>query len=636
MAQLQRARRERPWLLLFACSAMTVGLPSAEAASVQDAEVTAAIDSALRTAWRDASAAPSKPAPDGAWARRVYLDLIGRVPTIEELHAFASQPRGDRHAWLVDQLLGDAYRDERARHLATEWANLLIGRSGGNRNSLAVREPFEKYLRESFATNQPYDKLMRDLVTATGSVRPEDDDFNPAANYLADKMADGGVQATARTAQVFLGMSVQCTQCHNHPFNEGKQNQFWELNAFFRQTRLERVRDDEDDRPKARIDNRDFYGQGRGPMSAVSFMPGQSDAAEIYYELRNGKLKVAYPVFVDGTALLDVYEERGFDYGDSGRLDKVNRRDELAKLIADSPDLARSAVNREWGRFFGYGFTRPVEDMGPHNPPSHPELMDTLAEAFRESGYDLDRLSRWIVLSEAYRLDSRAGRSNLDDDPALGVTPQYSRFYLRQLTAEQIFDSLIAATRADEGLSDERRDATRSRWLNQFTTTFGNDENGEATSFNGSIPQMLAMMNSDLMRQATDLQWSGWNATPPAGANPMMKPGSGTKSMGSGTKMMGSGTKTGSGTKRGSTADSYSASNGKRPAGFLSSVAADPSLSNSQRVERLYLAALARKPDRRELAVCNKLLAAREGDAAEALRDVWWALLNSNEFILQH
>ncbi|QDT67369.1 hypothetical protein MalM25_02660 [Planctomycetes bacterium MalM25] len=616
--------------------ALAVLVPQADAASVQDAEVTAAIDSALRTSWRDASAAPSKPAPDGAWARRAYLDLIGRVPTIDELRAFVSQPRSDRHAWLVDHLLGDTYKEERARWRATEWSNLLVGRTGGDRNSLVIRDPFEDYLREAFATNRPFDELMHELVSATGSVRPDDDDFNPAANFLADKMAEGGVQATAKTAQVFLGMSVQCTQCHNHPFNEGKQNQFWELNAFFRQTRVERLREDEDDRPKARIANRDFYGEGRGPMSAVSFTPGQADAAETYYELRNGKLKVAYPVFVDGTALADVYEERGLDYGDSGRLDKVNRREELANLIADSPDLANAAVNREWGRFFGYGFTRPVEDMGPHNPPSHPELMETLADAFRESGYDLDRLARWIVLSEAYRLDSRAGRSNLDDDPVLGVTPQYSRFYLRQLSAEQIFDSLMAATRADEALDDERRDATRSRWLRQFTTAFGNDENGEATSFNGSIPQMLAMMNSDLMRQATDLKWADWSEAKPADGAPMMSQGSGSKMMGSGTKMMGSGTKSGSGTKRGGGSESYAKGSGKRPAGFLSSVAADPSLSNAQRVERLYLAALARKPDRRELAVCNKLLVAREGDAAEALRDVWWALLNSNEFILQH
>lgn len=565
---------------------------------VDDAAIVAAIDDTLRKAWTESGVSPARPAPDGLWARRVHLDLIGRVPTLDELAAFVAEPKSSRRRWLVDRLTSDSYSPERSAWLATQWANLLIGRTGGrSNNSLAVREPFEAYLRSAFAENRPLDQLTTELVTASGSVRPADDDHNPAANFLADKMGENGVQATAKTAQIFLGTKVECTQCHNHPFNEGRQNQFWELNAFFRQTRAERVRDEMGMRPKARIVDRDFYGEGRGPMAASSLPPGQAEAAETYYELRNGKLKVAYPVFLDGASLADVFQQRGRDDGNSGQLSRVNRREELAALITGSPEFARSAVNREWGRYFGYGFTRPVDDMGGHNPPSHPQLLDTLADALRDSGYDLARLTRWIVLSEAYGLDSQATRSNQDDDPALGATPLFSRFYLRQLTAEQIYESLITATRADESLSEESRQQGRDRWLRQFTTAFGNDENGEATTFDGSIPQSLAMMNSELMSRATQLGWAGWDQENPDA--------------------------------------SYSAAQ-KRPAGFLSSIAADPSLSNAQRVERLYLAALARKPERSELALCNRLLAAREGNAAEALRDVWWALLNSNEFILQH
>src|SRR5690606_17757725 len=112
-------------------------------------------------------------------------------------------------------------------------------------------------------------------------------------NFLADKMAENGIQASAKTAEIFLGMAVQCTQCHNHPFNEYKQNQFWEFNAFFRQTRVDqRQSDDQMQRRYAVVVDRDFAGEGGNP-----------EKAELYYELRNGKLKVAYPVFVDGTAL---------------------------------------------------------------------------------------------------------------------------------------------------------------------------------------------------------------------------------------------------------------------------------------------------------------------------------------------
>ena len=561
--------------------------------SIDDQALVEALDDAMRASWKAAGITPSKRAPDGAWARRVYLDLVGRVPTVEELDRYFAIDSKERRAWLVDELLGSAYLEERSGARATEWANLLIGRTGGQQNNSPIhRESFLDYLYGAFSENRSYDQFMTELVTATGSVRPEDDDHNGASNYLADKMGENGVQATAKTSKVFLGVAVQCTQCHNHPFNEQKQNQFWELNAFFRQTRVERIRDEETRRRYGRILEFDFRGEG--PRRAT--VGGAYDRAETYYELRNGRLSAAYPVFLDGTSLEEIYEDRGEGYGDSGRLSDVNRREELAKLIAESPEFSIAAVNREWGRLLGYGFTNPVDDMGPHNPPTHPEVLQMLADAFRDSGHDHQRLTRWIVLSEAYGLDSRAGRSNEEDDPALGATPLFSRFYLRQLTAEQVYDSLLTATRADAALSEEARERAKARWLRQFSTAFGNDENGESNNFNGSIPQVLAMMNSQLMRQATSIDWeAAWS------------------------------------NDRGS-----QGKYGEANQAFLSEVATDTELSNADRVERLYLAALARKPDRNELKMCNTMLAAREGNASEALRDIWWALLNSNEFILQH
>jgi len=173
------------------------------------------------------------------------------------------------------------------------------------RKSLANRDGMQQYLREALEYNKPYDQLATELITATGSCQPGDEDFNGAANFLADKMEEGGVQATAKTSQIFLGMAVQCTQCHNHPFNEYRQNQFWELNAFFRQTAVERVRVGDNRRDDyGRVRDRDFRGEGGSP-----------EKAEIYYELRNGKLRVAYPVFVDGTSLASVYAKKGEDFG---------------------------------------------------------------------------------------------------------------------------------------------------------------------------------------------------------------------------------------------------------------------------------------------------------------------------------
>ena len=225
----------------------------------------ALINAAIQKGWSDHNLGPSKQATDGEWCRRVYLDLIGRVPTVEELTAYLSDHKNDKRERLVDSLLGDKYNDEYTRNWSTIWTNILIGRTGGNeRQSLANREGMTKYLTETLKYNKPYDEMAQELITATGSCRPGDDDFNGAANFLADKMAENGVQATAKTSQIFLGMAVQCTQCHNHPFNEYKQNQFWEMNAFFRQTRVERLDDSDGDQKQTGRPRGEQGFQGRG------------------------------------------------------------------------------------------------------------------------------------------------------------------------------------------------------------------------------------------------------------------------------------------------------------------------------------------------------------------------------------
>jgi hypothetical protein len=154
----------------------------------------------------------------------------------------------------------------------------------------------------------------------------------------------------------------------------------------------------------------------------------------------------------------------------------------------------------------------------------------------------------------------------------------FSRFYLRQMEAEQLYESLLVATAADKTLSRERRDEMKERWLRQFATAFGTDENDEATTFNGSIPQALTLMNGELVRRAT----------------------------------------------------------GNQLGSMLYRVANDPQLDNAERIRYLYLAAFSRRPTRPELAISNELLAARGGDVGAALQDIWWALLNTNEFILNH
>lgn len=525
------------------------------------------INEQVAAGWADAGLQPSADATDGEWCRRVHLDIIGRVPTVAELQAFLADLAPDKKAKLVAQLLGDDYVDEYARNFTDVWTTVLIGRDVENER--VSRPGMRQYLRRALSRNIPYDRFMEELVTATGvnTNRRDLDGFNGAVNFLSGKMeemgVENGVQATAKTAQVFLGLQVQCTQCHNHPFNKGKQNQFWELNAFFRQTRALRRRDGTVDVQWVELVDEDFAGEGGNP-----------EEAELYYELRNGLMKVAYPVFVDGTEI----SKSGFLPGENADGPYgVNRRRELAKLIKGSPSFPKAIVNRIWGHFLGYGFTKPVDDLGDHNPPSHPELLDGLAEQFRENSFDLKELIRWIVLSKPYALSSKSTVANRDDDPALGERPKFTHFYLRQMQAEQLYESLLTATEADQARVGEDAAKKKDQWLSQFIIAFGTDEGDDATTFNGSIPQVLMMFNGELVKQAT--------------------------SVGAG--------------------------------GFLDKVAKG-GMSPSQKIDTLYLAALSRTPSRKERQVATALLGARKGDVAGALQDVWWAVLNSNEFIINH
>jgi hypothetical protein len=293
--------------------------------------------------------------------------------------------------------------------------------------------------------------------------------------------------------------------------------------------------------------------------------------ATLYYELRNGESRAAWPVFVDGTEI-----------NPSGLISDVDRRAELARLIASSDYLPTAMVNRMWGHFHGYGFTKPIDDMGPHNLPiaEHAELLARLAADFRKASFNIKDLIRWITLSEPYTLSNRSIKQNERDDPSLGEKPHFSKFYLRQMTAEQLYESLIVATEAQKTLgSYEQQERSKADWLRQFTIAFGTDDGGEATTFNGTIPQVLMMFNGDLIRKAT----SG---------------------------------ETGS---------------------FLDQVALSPKLNYQGRVNYLFLSALARRANASEMRFCEgTLLVAHKGDQLKALQDVFWVLLNSNEFILIH
>jgi len=518
------------------------------------------IDSLIAQTWKDFEIRPSAEATEEEWCRRLYLDLIGRIPSVEELDAFLEDDAKSKKENVVNRLLyDDIYTEEYARNWTTIWTNLLIGRTGGNGNNTMIsRAGMQKFLRDSFARNKPYDRFVSDLVTATGRTTPGAENFNGATNYLIDKVnEDKANQATATTSRLFLGLQVQCTQCHNHPFNDWKQQKYWEMNAFFRQVKAFRGGRNRRDTSPAQLVDQDFAGEDRRNYQKPP----------IFYELRNGEMRVAYPVFIDGTEI-----------DPSGYVKSVNRRGELAKLITASEYFPNAIANRMWAHFMGYGFTSPVDDLGPHNPSTHPELLGYLGEEFRSVGFDMRQLISWIVLSKPYSLSSKVGKYNKSDDPLLGEPPMFSRFYLRQMRAEELYESLLIANIGNESSGNyEQQERLKNRWLQQFNQAFGTDEGDETTTFNGTIPQVLMMFNGELIRSAT--------------------------------------------------------ANSK---GSMIRQVASRDITYKRKVDFLFKAGLGRRPKRSEQKLAEEFLSGYDGNTMEALSDMWWVILNSNEFIFNH
>ncbi len=521
-----------------------------DVAPAQPESVVEFIDSQIRIGWEDNEVPPSAQADDAEWLRRVYLDIVGHIPPADVVDAFMLNEEPEKRLKLVSQLLDDPGY---VRNFTAIWTNVLLGRNTPDRTNRAA---FEKFLREAFARDRPWNEVVYDMLTAEGHFEE-----NGAANYLlAQLQGNPGdpeyhVEVTARTARVFLAMQVQCTQCHNHPFNEWKQNQFWEFNSFMRQVR----RNDVD-----RYDP--TTGQDEDDYSELVWMDFEGP---VYYETRQGVMQVAYPTYFSETV------ESGLS---------SDRRTEFAELVCHTDldhQLARAMVNRTWGHFMGYGFTRPIDDMGPHNVPSHPEVLDRLTEEFVAGGYNIKELIRIICQTEAYHLTSQFNESNQIDNPAAGEVPLFSHMYVKTLQAEQLYDSLIVATNAHQSgqAGYDQAEEQRAMWMQEYLRIFGGgNETSEPTLFAGSIPQALLMMNGELVQRAISAERGG----------------------------------------------------------YLYTVLADARYrSDAARIQALFISALGRMPTRNEANTFQQGLRG-VADPLAAYQDLYWALLNSNEFVLNH
>jgi len=283
----------------------------------------------------------------------------------------------------------------------------------------------------------------------------------------------------------------------------------------------------------------------------------------------------------------------------------------LAYFMLDprKPYIAETQVNRLWAHFFGFGFTKPIDDMGPHNSPSHPELVSYLAKQFQEAGYDNKRLIRWITTSEAYNLTSQSIEDNEYDNPVAGNMPLFTKMYLKQFRAEQLYDSLLIATAANEvNRNAEQAEAQRQTWLRQFVQTFGTDENDESSSFNGTIPQALLLMNGQLMNNALSGGRGSLISKVLASVDGKLKDGE---------------------------TPPLKSARARQLAALRAAKAQEKNVP--AKIETLFLVALARKPSEAEMNAFNQVYRdSRYASQTQGLQDVFWAVLNSNEFIINH
>ncbi len=429
--------------------------------------------------WKENNIVPSRYADDYEFVRRASLDIIGRIAKPEEIDVFLKDPKETRRSKLIERLLDS---DEYPRHWANLWANWLLSRSGVFGRG-TYHEYLTTWLEDQIGQNKSYASMVKSLLTASGE--NNDTAKGAASNFILahvgenvprDHRGEEGqfqmVPLTSRITRIFLGTQVQCAQCHDHPFYSNiKQEHFWGVNAFLRQV----VREGQPPQMGNRM-------MAFGKLTLKDDESVAKDAL-VYFEKRNGVILTARAEFLPSGE-----EKHGaqMPVGTKG----VERREKLADYVIEHPQFPKAIVNRMWGVFFGRGFVNPIDDFNDQNQPSNPELLDELASTFKNYNYDQKKLIRWICNSNPYNLSCVANKTN--DKPEQEAL--FSRMIMKAMSPEQLFESLMVATKAEAAESKTGKKDLKDKWLGNLISNFGDDE-GNEVNFNGTVVQALLMMN---------------------------------------------------------------------------------------------------------------------------------------------
>lgn len=412
---------------------------------------------------------PSEAAPDHVFLRRVYVDVIGRLPTSDESRTFLADDTPDKRLRLIDTLLESP---EYADHWANKWVDLL--RPNPYRVGIKAVLNFDAWIRDSFRKNKPYDQFVRELVSAQGSTWR-----NGAATLFRDRRAAD--ELSTMVSQLFLGIRLECAKCHHHPFEAWAQDDFYGFAAYF-----------------SRIGRK---GTGLSPpISGSEEIVFTADKGSVTHPL-TGKVMEPSPLF--GEAPLPAT-------GSAETPSDVDPREVLADWITspENPFFEQVMANRVWADLMGRGLVDPVDDLRATNPPTNAALLQALGADFREHGYDLKHLIRTIALSYAY------GLSSLPNERNTGDTRYYSRYLRQRLRAEVLLDSVCGVTGVGERFQAMPPDSRANQlWTHRidslFLDTFGRpDRNQDPPSertTDASVVQALHLMNSPaLHKKVTD------------------------------------------------------------------------------------------------------------------------------------
>ena len=430
------------------------------------AKVAAAIDQHLNAFLTSAQLTAAPKSDEAEFLRRIYIDLTGRVPTAEQATTFLDDKTSDKRAKLIDALLATPQFGEQLGRTWRDWIcppELPSDANGGKQPNNEAQN-LGKWLGTRFAAGDTWDKIVRDILTVEGEIKTKPQVIFFGLVGEGGKVTPGG--AARAVGSLFMGVQLQCAECHDDPYRSWAQKEHWSLAAFF--------------------------GKVNGDFNKIAEPTTSKSAAQIVipksaFKNAGNNVPAAYP---------------------GGKPFTLEKDSTLRPLFVDwltakdNPFFARAFANRLWFYFFSRGIVSPVDDFRELNPPSHPGLMRLLGNEFTASGYDVKHLIRCICNSEAYQRTSRIA-SGTNEQAIAALTASFGRMPLRVMTADVLYDSLkqvygdpkldLRGFDPKDGLTAGESSPVADAYL-EFLRRFGTNED-DATDFTHGIPQMLTMLN---------------------------------------------------------------------------------------------------------------------------------------------